>query len=183
LQILDDRKKTVIDLYFNQHKSYAEIAQIDKISPRDIHAILKQEETRRQKDKDRQQQEEISSKAYKLFSEKESTVDVAIALNLGGSEVTKLHKEYCKLRGQDILNLIHKETDGNTWPLWKLYQQLVKKKGMSIEQVANAVEIAIHKLPNMETLYLQAKDQAEKMQHTIQRLANYIEERKKKIYF
>ncbi len=45
---------------------------------------------------------------------------------------------------------------------------------MNIEQVINAVEIAIHKLPHMESLYRQAKDQAEKMQRTIQRLANDI---------
>jgi hypothetical protein len=45
---------------------------------------------------------------------------------------------------------------------------------MSIEQVVNVVEIAIYKLPHMETLYRQAKDQAEKMQCTIQRLANDI---------
>jgi len=52
---------------------------------------------------------------------------------------------------------------------------------MSIEQVVNAIEIAIHRLPHMESLYIQAKDQAEKMQHTAQRLANDIEARKHKI--
>jgi hypothetical protein len=45
---------------------------------------------------------------------------------------------------------------------------------MNIEQVVNVVEIAIHKLPYMESLYQQAKDQAEIMQGTIQRLANDI---------
>jgi chromosome segregation ATPase len=45
---------------------------------------------------------------------------------------------------------------------------------MSIEQVVNAVEIAIHKLPYMESLYKQAKDQAEKMQPTIELLVNDI---------
>jgi septal ring factor EnvC (AmiA/AmiB activator) len=45
---------------------------------------------------------------------------------------------------------------------------------MSIEQVVNVVEIAANKLPHMENLYHQAKDQAEKIQHTIQRLANDI---------
>ena len=45
---------------------------------------------------------------------------------------------------------------------------------MSIEQVVNVVEIAIHKLPYIESLYGQAKDQAEKMQRTIKRLANDI---------
>jgi predicted DNA-binding protein YlxM (UPF0122 family) len=49
LQISDERKKRVIDLYYNQHKSYAEIAQMEHISPRDIHAIIKEEIARRQK--------------------------------------------------------------------------------------------------------------------------------------
>jgi chromosome segregation ATPase len=45
---------------------------------------------------------------------------------------------------------------------------------MSIEQIVNALDIAIHKLPYMENLYQQAKDQAEKMQRTIQQLANDV---------
>ena len=69
MQITEDRKKHLIDLYFNQHKTYAEIAQIEKMSPRNIHAIIKEEEDRRQKYKLEKQQQEISSKAYKLFSE------------------------------------------------------------------------------------------------------------------
>ena len=40
----------------------------------------------------------------------------------------------------------------------KLYEQLIKEKGMSVDQVFNVVEIAIHKLPYMESLYGQAKD-------------------------
>jgi hypothetical protein len=52
---------------------------------------------------------------------------------------------------------------------------------MSIEQVVNAVEIAIHKLPQMESLYGQAKDQAEKMQRTIQRLANDVAASERKL--
>ena len=63
LKITKERKKRVIDLNFNQHKSYAEIAQIERMSPRDIHAIIKEEEARRQKHKD----QEISSKPTNCF--------------------------------------------------------------------------------------------------------------------
>jgi hypothetical protein len=56
----------------------------------------------------------------------------------------------------------------------KLYKQLINEKGMSVEQVVNVVEIAIHKLPYMENLYQQAKDEAEKMQRTRQVLVNDI---------
>jgi predicted DNA-binding protein YlxM (UPF0122 family) len=174
LQLTDERKKKVIDLYFNQHKTYAEIAQIERISPRDIHAIIKEEEARRQKYKHQQLQAELSSKAYKLFSEGKTPVQVAVTLNLGQPEVTKLYREYWRLKRMHILNSIFKETNGKIWTFLKLYKELIKKRRMSIEQVVNAVEIAIHKLPYMESLYIQAKDQAEKMQRTIQQLANYI---------
>src|SRR5215217_4401709 len=140
------------------------------MSPRDIHAIIKEEEARRQKHK----QQEISSKAYQLFSEGKTPVEVAIALNIGQPEITKLYREYCKLRGHDKLNTIFKETNGKIWTFLKLYKELIKKRHMSIKQVANAVDIAIHKLPYMESLYRQAKDQAENMQRTIQRLASDI---------
>ncbi len=117
MQITGDRKMSVIDLYFNQHKTYAEIAQIEKMSPRDIHIIIKEEKARRQKHGHQQQRQELSVEAYKLFSEGKKCVQVSIILNLREPEVSKLHKEYWKLRGWDILNLIHKETNGNTWPL------------------------------------------------------------------
>ena len=63
----------------------------------------------------------------------------------------------------------------------KLYKELIKKRGMSKEEAAKVVETAIHKLPYTESLYIQAKDQTEKMQCKIQRLANDIEARKNKI--
>jgi hypothetical protein len=94
-------------------------------------------------------------------------------LNLPASKAIKLYIEYWKLRRLDRLNTIYKETNGKLWLFLKLYKELIKKRGMSIAQVVNVVEIAIHKLPHMETLYMQAKDQAEKMQRTVQRLENY----------
>jgi transposase len=63
LTISEERKRRVIDLYYNQGKTMREIAKIERMSIRDISAILKEEEARRQKDKHQQQQEEISSKA------------------------------------------------------------------------------------------------------------------------
>jgi predicted HTH domain antitoxin len=175
-----ERKKRVINLYFNQHKSYAEIAEIEQMSPRDIHAIVKEEKARRQKYKLERQQQEISSKAYKLFSEGKRPVQVAITLNLGQPEVTKLYREYWRLRALHKLNLIYKETNGKLGLFLKLYR-LMKEKGMSIEQVVNAVNIAANKLPYMESLYEQVKEQVDNMQRTRQGLVNDIEARKNTI--
>ena len=97
VQITEDRRKHVIDLYFNQHKTYAEIAQIEKMSPPDIHAIIKKEQVSRQKYKDQQHRQELSAEAYKLFSEGKSPLEVAVELNLRESEATKFCKEYWNL--------------------------------------------------------------------------------------
>jgi transposase len=116
LTISEERKKRVIDLYYNQGKTTRGIAKIERMSIRDISAILKEEESRRQKYKHQQQQREVSSKAYELFSEGKRHVEVAVALNLREPEATKLYREYWKLRGLDKLNAMYKETDGKIWP-------------------------------------------------------------------
>ena len=90
MRITEQRKKRIIDLYYNQGKTTREIAEIERISLHDISAIRKEEEARRQKNKDQEQ----SSKAYKLFSEGKTPVEVAITLNLREPEVTKLYREY-----------------------------------------------------------------------------------------
>jgi hypothetical protein len=139
------------------------------------------EETRKQKYKDQQQQEGISSKAYELFSQGKTPLQVAIALNIRQSEATKYYREYWKLRGLQMLDCLYIKTNGKIWPLWKLYKEVIKKKRMSIEQVANGVEIAIHKLPYMESLYRQIKDEANKLHYVRQGLVNNIETKKNKI--
>ena len=52
---------------------------------------------------------------------------------------------------------------------------------MSIAQVVNVVEIAIHKLPYMESLYKQLKDEVDKLQYLRQGLLNDIAALKYKI--
>jgi hypothetical protein len=123
----------------------------------------------------------LSAQAYKLFSDRKTPLEVANALNLGQPEITKLYREYWKLKRLHRLYSAYTELgDEGLGDFLKLYR-LMKEKEVSNEQVANYVDIAIHKLPYMESLYAQTKDQAEKMQHTRQGLANDIEERKKKI--
>ena len=140
--------------------------------PCDIHAIIKEEKARRQKYK----QQETCAQAYELFSQGKKPLQVAIALNIRQSEATKYYREYWKLRGLQMLDSLYIKTNGKIWPVWKLYQRLVNKRRMSIAQVVNVVEIAIHKLPHMETLYRQIKDKVDKLQYTRQSLANDIED-------
>ena len=109
LTISEERKKRVIDLYFNQGKTTREIAKLARVSIRDISPTIREEESKRQRHKDQQQQEEISSKAYILFSKGKRPVDVAIELNLREPEVTKLYKEYLKLKRHHKLYSVYIE--------------------------------------------------------------------------
>ena len=69
---------------------------------------------------------------------------------------------------------MYKETNGNLRPFLKLYRQLIKQRGMSIDQVVNAVDIAANRLPYMEDLYKQTKDEVDKMHRTVQQMENYL---------
>ena len=179
----DEKERRVIDLY-SQGKTYRQIAEEVRISPNDIHTILKKKEENNNSivtNNRKQPTSLIAAKAYDLFSKDKKPIDVAIILNLPASKVSKLHREYWDLKGAHQLTTIHKETNGNTWPLWKLYQQLIKKRDMSIAQVVDVVEIAVHKLPHMESLYRQIKDEVDKLQYIRQGLLNDIEALKYKI--
>jgi len=107
LTISEERKKTVIDLYYDQGKITREIAKTQRMSIRDISIILKEEESRRQKYKDQQQQEEISAQAYELFSQGKTPLQVAISLKIRQSVATKLYREYWNLKRLHKLNLIY----------------------------------------------------------------------------
>jgi hypothetical protein len=85
-----EKEKLVLDLYYNQNKSYHQIAKEARICPRDIKAIL----DKRVKEVELKQSMSVSSQGYKLFLQGKSPLEVAIALNLRDAQVTELYKEY-----------------------------------------------------------------------------------------
>jgi septal ring factor EnvC (AmiA/AmiB activator) len=59
--------------------------------------------------------------------------------------------------------------------------EIIQRTNKEKTYVVNAVDTDINRLPYMESLYGQAKDQVDKMQRTRQGLENDIEDRKNKI--
>jgi hypothetical protein len=157
-----ERERLVLELYYNQGKTYREISKEARISPRDIGVILNktlEEKTEGSKErgkdnngvKNNQQGPHLSlaAQAYKLFSDRKTPLEVAIALNLRESEATKLYKEYWKLKQLHNLNMVYEETKGDIEPFLKLYR-LSKGKDMSVKQVVNLLTIANNDLPAVE---------------------------------
>ena len=148
-----ERERLVLELY-NQGKTIREIAKEARMSFRDIGAILNKavgEKTEGSKEQELQQLS-LSSQAYKLFSNRKTPLEVAIALNLRESEATKFYKEYWKLKQLHNLTIVYEETKGDIEPFLKLYR-LSKAAGMSVRHVTNLLKIANTDLPDIQRRY------------------------------
>src|SRR5215212_3094398 len=73
-----EREELVLDLYFNQNKTYHEIAKIARISPRDIKPIV----DKAINEKERTEHKTIAVQAYELFSKDKTVLQVTVDLYL-----------------------------------------------------------------------------------------------------
>src|SRR5215204_2510572 len=173
-----ERERLVLDLYYNQGKTYREISKEARISPRDIGVILnkvveqkmteglkEQDNINSKKNQNQEQQPHLSlsAQAYKLFSDRKTPLEVAIALNLRESEATKFYKEYWKLKRLHNLTVIYVETKGDIEPFLKLYR-LSKAKGMGLKQVVNLLAIANNDLPAVEEKFKRLRNDMNMLQ-------------------
>jgi hypothetical protein len=69
-----EREELVLDLYFNQNKTYHEIAKIARMSPRDIKPII----DKAYQEKERQVHKSLAVQAYELFFKGKTLLEVTI---------------------------------------------------------------------------------------------------------
>ncbi|HKG70864.1 MAG TPA: hypothetical protein VKA87_03140 [Nitrososphaeraceae archaeon] len=134
---------------------------------------IKQQHDTKNQNQEQQQQQHLSSpaQACKLFSDRKTPLEVAIALNLRESEATKFYKEYRKLKQLHDINMAYEELKGDTEPFLKLYK-LAKAKGMSVKQVVNLLTIANNDLPSIEERFKRLRNDIGMLQirkHTCER--------------
>jgi predicted DNA-binding protein YlxM (UPF0122 family) len=159
----EEKEKLVLDLYYNKGYTYRQLAKELKMSPNQIRDIIRRHEEKDNAIANRKRELSLSSKAYKLYSKGKNRAQVAIMLDIPEPQATQFHFEYFRLTGQDELISLYARTKGKLSSLLKLFDELARNRGMSIEQIANVVEISLHKLPNMESLYDQAKREVERL--------------------
>ena len=109
---------------------------------------MKEEQNNIESEKN-QERLSLSSQAYKLFSDRRTPLEVAIALNLRESEATKFYKEYWKLKQLHTLNMVYEELRGDIDPFLRLYK-LAKRKGIGVRHVVDILAIANNNLPALE---------------------------------
>jgi hypothetical protein len=173
-----ERELLVLDLYYNQGKTYREISKEARIFPRDIGFILnkvieekKTEGLKEEQDninsnnhnQENEQRLSISAQAYRLFSDRKTPLEVAIELNLRESEATKFYREYWRLKQLHNLNMVYEDVKGDIEPFLRLYR-LSKAKGIGVKQVVNLLAIANNDLPAIEERFKKLRNEITMLQ-------------------
>ena len=175
----NEREKKVLKLY-DQGKSTRDIAKELRMSLRDISTILRKNQVshgiidndinNNNTNNNSKSRNEISTQAYKLFSEGKRLSDVAIELGLREKEASKLFGEFLLLKGEQELYDIYLDEKYYLRSLLNLHR-LLKREGMTaadnnnIEWFVNMVKTGIYKIPEIQNQYAKAKDELEVIEY------------------
>ena len=142
-----EKEECVIRLY-NENKSTREIAKIMHMSFRNIGVITKKVKLEADGERGQLEDDDIKSKskttqAIKLFSELNSPVEVAIALDLSVDQVKAIYQEYWELESMYGLAQIYEEAQHDLHDLLRLHR-IVKDIGMEKQDIINVLDFVKH---------------------------------------
>jgi predicted transcriptional regulator len=160
-----EKEKEILNLY-NCGKTYKEIAETVRVSPRDIKPVLRRAEKERERELGKTQEGDnggtgdcktqkkipASSQAYRLFSEGKTPLDVAIELNLKEPAATRYYRQYWKLNQLHSLNMVYEEIGDDIIHIPKIHRK-IRAAGMSVDQAINLIKNANNELPTLEQKY------------------------------
>ncbi|MGH9987443.1 MAG: hypothetical protein ACRD8W_26160, partial [Nitrososphaeraceae archaeon] len=93
-----------------------------------------------------------SSRAFELFSEGKTPLQVAIALSLEADEAIKYHQEYYMLLGCTEFTKVYLQIKDNPWPYVNLVN-LAQNSGMRDDEVVELLKVANGYLPRVRLEY------------------------------
>ena len=161
----------ILDLYYNQKKTFRKIQKIVRKSPRDIRAILDKVEPERTS-------LSSSSRAYRMFKEGYDLIDVATILNLREKEVSEYYREYWNLIDMYNLNQMYEEIkEEGILSIIELHRRM-KTDCLSIEQISSILKRNIKlERQNMDLEGEQARlEVSNKQAKTFQQFTDHIQE-------
>jgi len=145
ISVKEQKERFVLDLH-NQGKNSREIAEISRISFRDIGNTLRNASKQKKAEQEQAREELLSSQAYKLFSECKTPAEVAIELKIRAPQAIVFCREYWDLVQLGSLNEIYREINHDIWYFVELYR-LAKAGGFLVEHVVRLLRIANNDLP------------------------------------
>lgn len=142
------KEMLVLDLYYNQDKTYRQIAKEAKICPRDIKTIG----DKKVNEAELSESTSISSQAFNLFLQGKTPIQVAITLNLKEPEVHELFRQYWSLQQLHELYKIYEKIKDDIWSIVELHRS-IEAAGMDINHVKKLLEVASGELPQVEEMH------------------------------
>jgi hypothetical protein len=142
------QKEAYVLALLEKGESYRDIAQKAKVSPNTIKAISNRaglDETT-----------SIQSRAFELYSQQKSLLQVAITLNLKASDAIQYHQEYFMLLGCTEFTKIYLQIKDNPWPYVNL-ARLVHNARMGDGEITELLKIANGHLPLVRFEYDRTK--------------------------
>jgi hypothetical protein len=171
LAVIPVKEKLVVQLY-SEGKSYREISKIARISVRDIKPILHKygaDNLSKYSDIDCYIEDATaavlpnSTKAYKLFAEGKSPLQVTIDLNLRAPEVKVLFQEFWELRRMRSLARLYDEIgDQGVSSLLQLYRSC-KAQQISNDQIVSYLTTFGNYLPAVQIQYQSLQNKTNEM--------------------
>jgi hypothetical protein len=158
MAIDEDTKRKIIDLYFSQSKPIRHITNIVKKSSRDIIAVVKEHKQRlrrasKQEDSisdEKNQAKEgkpsnypINAKAYRLFSQGQTPLQVTIELGLSEMDATRYFIEYHRLkRLPELANIIKELKVPRKISLFIQLTKLALAENMRVTEILQLLKMA-----------------------------------------
>jgi hypothetical protein len=141
------KEMLVLDLYYNQDKTYRQIAKEAKICPRDIKIIV----DKKVKEAELSQSISVSSQAFSLFLQGKTPLQVAITLNLK-EQVHEFYKQCWSLQQLYDLCQVYEKIKDSNGPFIELYR-LIESAGMDVSHVKRLLDVANGELPKVEQMH------------------------------
>ena len=138
------QKEALIIALAEKGKTYREITKEAGVSPNTIKATLNKVGL--------DQITSISSRAYELFSEGKTPLQVAITLNLEAGKTIQYHQQYFMLLGCTEFTKVYLQIKDNPWVYVNLVQ-LIQNAGMGNDEVVELLKIAKGHLPRVKLEY------------------------------
>jgi regulator of replication initiation timing len=198
MPVSEEEKRRIIDLHFNQNRTIREVCRIMGKSSHDVTPVTKEHRIRlaqnyalangEQNDIVQRGQDRAipNVKAYKLFDEGKSPLEVTAELNLPGPQVQQFYIEYLNMKQMYRLVTIYQEIQGSIGYFLKLFR-LGKEKSVTPEQIMNLVQMAdsIHMLEDkLQLLQSEISDMSTRKsegQEELKNLRNEISNTKEKL--
>ncbi len=166
MAIDEETKSRIIDLV-GQHTTIRQVAKIVKKSSRDVTAVIKEHNQKPQihnpskpgdsiNDDSNQEIDEpnsypVNARAYRLFSQKLTPIEVSIRLALSESDATKYYIEYLRLQDlSDLPEIFRSLGNGREINYFLKLSKLARVEGLTPKDVIRLLNISDYPLSSIE---------------------------------